>query len=460
MSARHKRKEAATPVPVIVDRSRPGVKLTEEQLQARAEILMAHGRSKRHLLSGHAGSGKTTTLVELVRALAGRTKLAVCAPTHKAVGVIARKLMDSGISGVPCSTLQSLMSLEPQQEDEDRVVWKRRKNPAPIDADFVIIDESSMIGAELYQLIERYLYRQFVLFVGDDAQLPPVNEDASPTFDTLSRSHLPTVIRQSADNPVLACVNEIRALQDHDDMDWSWMKAAKAPPKGVYLPSRDSLDTWLKKAFTSEDFLKDNDAFRVLCYTNKRVEALNRKVRYFIYGETPTPFSPGERVLSRSTIMRDAVVELATNEEAVVDEISEALYRHDFKDGPPGTGLKAWSSLLPAWRVKLLRDNGMEVTVYMPRKYSDVTSITARLADEARKVDRRRWRDLFAYKQSLADLRHVYAMTTHCSQGSTFQSTFVDVNDIRRCEQSDLLTCKRLLYVAATRCTTGLFFVV
>lgn len=460
MSARHKRKEAATAVPVIIDRSRPGVQLTEEQLQARAEILMAYGKGKRHLLSGFAGAGKTVTLVEVVRALAGRMKVHVSAPTHKAVGVIDRKLMDAGISGVPSSTLQSLLSLEPHPEDDERVVWRRRKNPSPIDADMIIIDESSMLGAELCQLIDRHLYRQFVLFVGDDAQLPPVNEDASPTFDTRSHSHLPTVIRQSADNPVLACVNEIRALQDREDMDWSWMRAAKAPPKGVYLPNRGSLDAWLKKAFTSEEFVKDNDAFRYLAYRNKQVEAINQKVRYFIYGETSTPFSPGERVLSRSTIMRDAVVELATNEEAVVDEISEAMYRHDFKDGPPGSGLKGWPSLLPAWRVKLLRDNGMEVTVYMPRKFSDVASITARLADEARKVDRRRWRDLFAYKQSLADLRHVYAMTTHCAQGSTFSNCFVDVQDIRRCESSDLLTAKKLLYVASSRPTTGLFFVV
>lgn len=456
MSARHKHKRAATPPPeVVIDENYRGPILTDEQKTAKAEILVAAGKPRgRHVLTGYAGAGKTTVLVDVVRTLAKGGALAVCAPTHKAVAVITRKLTEAGIEGIPCSTVQSLLSLEPVPGEDEKVEWRRRKNAEPITAAVVIIDECSMVGADLFDHIERYLRPAFVLFVGDPAQLPPVNEDDSPTFATRSKSHLGTVIRQEADNPVLATVTAIRALQDTDDMTWDWCAPAKAPPRGVYLP--EALDLWLQKAFLSEEFRKDNDTFRYLCYTNSKVATVNARIRHWIYGPTDTPFSPGERVLLRAPIVRNNTVILANNEEAMVEKIAASEYIHGFKQG--FAGVEAWTARIPSWEVTLLRDNGDSETVHMPRNDRDVVRVTDRLAKEAR-TDKDRWGHLYGFKNSVARLQHVYALTIHTSQGSTFKSVFVDLPDIKKRMRDNIEEMKRLLYVAASRPTTGLFFV-
>lgn len=66
-------------------------------------------------------------------------------------------------------------------------------------------------------------------------------------------------------------------------------------------------------------------------------------------------------------------------------------------------------------------------------------------------MDWKRWSDRHEFRQSIARLQAVYALTTHNNQGSTFGSVFVDVADIRRRQRSNLLEFKQMLYVAATR---------
>lgn len=456
MSARHKHKKAAPPAPAVVtDENYRGPVLTEEQKTAKAEILVAAGKPRgRHVLTGYAGAGKTTVLVDVVRTMAKGSTLAVCAPTHKAVAVITRKLAEAGIEGVPCSTVQSLLSLEPVPGEDEKVEWRRRRNAEPIAANTVILDECSMVGQDLFQHIQRYLYSAFVLYVGDPAQLPPVNEDDSPTFGTNSKSHLSTVIRQEADNPVLQTVTAIRALQDTDEMTWDWCKPAKAPPRGVYLP--EALDLWLQKAYLSAEFKKDNDTFRYLCYTNAKVAAVNSRIRHWIYGRTDTPFSPGERVLLRAPVVRDRTIILQNNEEAMVEEIVPSNYAHSFKKG--FGGVESWATSVPSWQVTLLRDNGITEKVHMLRDDRMMTRVTDRLAQEAR-TDPERWGHLYGFKNSVARLQHVYALTIHTSQGSTFKSVFVDLPDIKKRMKGNVEEMKRLLYVAASRPTTGLFFV-
>ena len=48
-----------------------------------------------------------------------------------------------------------------------------------------------------------------MIFVGDPAQLPPVGEVASETFAVENRSHLTTIVRQAAGNPILAAAGII-----------------------------------------------------------------------------------------------------------------------------------------------------------------------------------------------------------------------------------------------------------
>ena len=352
--------------------------LNEGQDKALAEIMAACKPGEQYLLTGYAGSGKTTLMQKIAERLRTlKLSVAMTAPTHKAVAVLARKLREAGIEGVNCTTIHSLLSLT-GKPDGDRLKFERKKHAQPIKEDVVVIDEASMVDAALIRHIKRHLQNSFVLFVGDPAQLPPVGETESEAFQVMRRSHLDTIVRQASDNPVLAATHVIRANQGQETMDWSWVMAARAKPFGVYLPGRKA-DAWMRKCFTSEEFKADPDSFRYLCWTNDRVAEVNKKVRGWIYGDRiPTPFMAGERALVRQPIIRDRMILLNTNEEATVEDIAADTYTHPFASG---LGVDAWVGEVPSWRVMLRTDDGIDVEVHMPRDDRAYNRVIARVTD-------------------------------------------------------------------------------
>jgi exodeoxyribonuclease-5 len=429
--------------------------LTADQQKAADEILNAHERGARHLLTGYAGSGKTFLMQHLARQWRGRgLSVALTAPTHKAVAVLKKKIVEAGIEGVPCLTIFSLLGLRPKIQ-ADREIYVRDKRAQPVTADVVVIDECSMLGEDLMAHIRRHLPLTFVLFVGDPAQLPPVGEVASQAFDATRRSHLNTIVRQSADNPLLAAAHAIREGQGKP-VDWSWCKTAAAAPLGVYLPGT-SADDWMRQGFLSPAFEEDPDNFRYLAWTNARVAEVNQKIRRWRYGDRAVvPFVPGEFALIRKPVIMDKTVLFNTNEEAEVSGIERSRIDHYVRkvgDFP------SWTATVPTWRVTLVRQNYGPVPVEMVADAGAYNRAIARITDEATGGCRDRWEHLQEFKESLATLQSIYAMTVHTSQGSTFCNAFVDIPDIRRRANSNPLEMQQMLYVAATRPSRALVLV-
>src|SRR3984885_2232813 len=279
--------EPAEPTPVEELSTDPD--LTTDQAEALRKIEAAYEPGGFYLLTGHAGSCKTYLMQRLTKTmLAKRRRIVLSAPTHKAVAVLARKLSEADIRDVPCRTIHSILSLTPQPRT-DRLVFERERNAEPVTADVVVVDECSMVSEDLYRHIKRHLLNAFVLFVGDPAQLPPVGEAESQTFATKNQSHLTTIVRQAAGNPILAAASIIRASQGGPaDMSWCVSSALK-DKQGIFLPAEAS-HRWMKKAFTSQEFDADPDSFRYLAWTNSRVRQVNEMIRAWRYGTNiPTP---------------------------------------------------------------------------------------------------------------------------------------------------------------------------
>ena len=217
--------EPAAPTPV------------EELAEALRKIEAAYEPGGFYLLTGHAGSGKTYLMQRLTKnMLAKRRRIVLSAPTHKAVAVLARKLVEANVRDVPCRTIHSILSLTPKPRT-DRLVFERERDAEPVTADVVVVDECSMVSEDLYRHIKRHLPSAFGLFVGDPAQLPPVGEVESQTFATKNRSHLTTIVRQAAGNPILAAASIIRASQG-GPADMSWCAPSALENKyGIFLPS-------------------------------------------------------------------------------------------------------------------------------------------------------------------------------------------------------------------------------
>jgi hypothetical protein len=352
--------------------------LTADQVEALRQIEAAYEPSGFYLLTGHAGSGKTYLMQQLTKnMLATRRRIVLSAPTHKAVAVLARKLSEANIRDVPCRTIHSILSLTPKPR-ADRLVFERDRDAEPVTADVVVVDECSMVSEDLYRHIKRHLPNAFVLFVGDPAQLPPVGEVESQTFTTRNRSHLTTIVRQAAGNPILAAANIIRASQGGmADMSWC-VPAALENKYGIFLPS-DAAHRWMKKAFTSPEFDTDPDTFRYLAWTNSRVRQVNEMIRAWRYGANiPTPFMPGESALFRSPVIIDGAIIFANNQEARVLAIERSTFSHEIEEAD---GVPKWTASIPSWRITLRDDEGAEKAVHMHSDEREFQRVVERIKE-------------------------------------------------------------------------------
>lgn len=110
-------------------------------------------------LSGGPGTGKSHTVVELVKRFGG--KVVVAAPTGKAV---------SGLKGrldVECGTLHRLLGIRGMMD----ILYGK----TVLDADMVVVDECSMIDVGMWgALLRAVCTGTRLVLVGDHDQLPPV----------------------------------------------------------------------------------------------------------------------------------------------------------------------------------------------------------------------------------------------------------------------------------------------
>ena len=140
-------------------------------------------------VTGGAGTGKTLVLGRAYKELSRKYLVALCAPTGRA----AKRIYE--LTGIRARTIHKL--LEYPQPDDDPVLdddgnpvpitnEPRRDATNPFDEDVIIVDESSMVGPELYRQLIAALRKGSgaIRFFGDNNQLLPV-EEGDPPFRTV-----------------------------------------------------------------------------------------------------------------------------------------------------------------------------------------------------------------------------------------------------------------------------------
>jgi exodeoxyribonuclease V alpha subunit len=136
----------------------PTENLSEEQ-QAAVNMALAHPLT---ILTGGPGTGKTTCLKSLIITLAAQHKrFALASPTGRA----AKHLSEA--TGHPASTIHRLLEYSP-------VEGFQRNEENPLDLDFLVVDEASMLDLLLTNhLLKAIRPGTHVLFVGDVNSFPP-----------------------------------------------------------------------------------------------------------------------------------------------------------------------------------------------------------------------------------------------------------------------------------------------
>lgn len=277
------------------------------------------------LLKGYAGTGKTFItkgLTEYFRAIGRNYVLA--APTGKASKVIASKTKSPAYT--IHKTIYSFDDIAEYRDDDtdgtETFKFYAQLAVNSLSADTVyIVDEASMIAdvyqeAEFFRFGTGYLLADFlkfvnldhndhskkVIFIGDDAQLPPVGMNFSPALDAeyLFRKHharstgyeLSEVVRQKSESGVIANAIPLRkSLQakvfNQLVIDFGYSDVRK-------VEHQDLMTHYLESCGG-----KINGEAIVIAHSNSDVGDYNRRIREHFFPGCPEVM-PGDKVMAVS----------------------------------------------------------------------------------------------------------------------------------------------------------------
>lgn len=427
------------PIPAVL----PGIDLSRQQWEALQALEdFVHSDEKIYLLTGYAGTGKTTLLQALIARLHqqydGRA-IALTALSNKATKVLQAMAYRWGCE-VDCMTCCKLLGLRPVIDKEtggQKFEPDRDRKNLTTEYDLVVVDECSMINQEMWDLlinsVSQLTQGTKLLFVGDSAQLPPVGEEEAPCFERIfHRSDLTEVIRYGGAIGLLA--EEVRTNLDRPMMPRPQSDRNPTNTEGIFTLPLPHWEKLMLRAFTSSAYERDPDQVRVLAYTNQRVNYLNNKIRAAIYGDKAARFVAGERLVAKNLCLgRDSIL-LQTSEECTV--------------------LDAYLTRFEGWLVWELE---IETEEHQERKLKvlhedEQPRLKGLLSDYAEK---KQWMSFWDFKQLFHDVSYAYSLTVHKSQGSTFQDVFVDVPNLML--NRKVIERNQLYYVAFTRAAKRLF---
>ena len=445
----------------------PGIYANYGQLNALSNPKkFALGESIMYLLTGYSGSGKTTIIQAWLRDLRadGYTgRVVFTAPTNKAANVLRGMVNQWGLQ-VECLTCAKLLGLKPVLDYETgRQRFKKSYSEESViqDYDLVVVDEASMVNEELWgYLAEEANMFTRILFMGDPAQLPPVNEAISLAFlEIEDKSHLSEVMRYRGS--IAAMADDIRKNLGRRSEPFFSSEYTEDGSEGLFVQELKDWNQTIVKLFSSDNYIQDPNYCRVLAYTNKRVSGLNTMIRAAIRGKNAPRFVEGDRLIAADHYSTPSpfggghTTILSTSAEMEVMSVSVGMEGR--------------------WKVYFLDilrfEDGVQklIPVLHEDSQNEFDRTQKELKQQATNGRKERWREWHENHQRFAHVDYAYALTVHKSQGSTFRNVFVDVANILTNKRRNMVQMpgqankvqvyerNQLLYVAMTRPSHRLF---
>ena len=325
------------------------------------DAVLRHGVS---VLTGGPGTGKSRTVATLVR-LAGKRGLtvALAAPTGRA----AKRLEELG--DAPASTLHRLLGAQGPWTSAGRAGAApfARGEEWPLDAELVVVDETSMLDVELAAaLLDACADGTHLLLVGDPAQLPSIGPGRVLAdlieSGTVPVTELTTLYRQAEGGAIARLATAVRggelARVDSPDREVVVVPAAGSAeaahrvvqlvgdsiPRALGIPAADvQVVTPVHKGPAGTVEL------------NRALKALLNPGRGTVSG-----FDPGDRVVATANHLEAEPAGFANGEVGVVAEAADGAVTVEFASGPARVTGRALADLRHGWAVTVHRAQGSE----------------------------------------------------------------------------------------------------
>lgn len=379
--------------------------LTPEQFRVKSLITRSLLNNKSCCLTGAAGTGKTTVLKFLINELQQFKNISAVAPTHQACSVLR------SVTNQPVATIASVLK---KIKEIDYLTGEITFNPRKFQSNkrgLIIIDESSMLSSNDVLTFANNYPKSTFLFVGDKYQLPPVNDEDFSIFDYFPTHELMTNMRCGKGNAMFDLIESIRKSEMSiptiefggnvhnvkiDNIDGS------IPIIVYFNNTRKKWNNWILNRI-SGGVINNNIKF----IANENIGYDRQTSQYIIKNGTifnPTFVYQKEKKIDGLNI---EYWELGYQEKTLsyLDEFNKSLFENFLKP--------------------------FEV--------------------------RGDWVNYYKYKSLFPDIDLAYSVTSHKTQGSTFHSSIVDLDDFLKIQKFKIK--KSALYVATSRNKESLFII-
>lgn len=435
-------------------------------------------------ISGPGGTGKTFITNYIIRHCKFSDSIIRCAaPTHKACRVLSNAL-----NGKKVDTIQSLLGLRLNLSLEDFNPVRPQfdpigRNKLQDKTDYtrlLIIDEASMIPTKLYNYLIKVCKDKWckVITIGDASQLSPVNERKSIAFaNNNDIYYLKEIVRQEANNPITDLLKIVR--DDIKNKTYRFVDYLNVYPnryneigEGYSVVPKAQFANIIAREFNNPEYTSNIDMYRVIAYTNIAVSSWNNYVRNIIVKDAyKSVLTRNDLIMSYKNLVDEFNSQILINsEEYIVKDISDFV---DKKYGFKGIMVKFQAihggKVTPP--ILIINHKDRETLVAY---YNIVNNMMKDAMNETdHSVRTKLWRKYYEFKNKYLlctnildkndptkivldrDIDYGFAITSHKSQGSTYENVFADLNDMLYDKNGHVYTnvddVLRRVYVAFSR---------
>lgn len=431
-------------------------------------FLVSRDERKAFILRGYAGTGKTSVVSALVRALAGLKQACILlAPTGRAAKVLSR------YSGSPAYTIHKQIYRQNQLGAEAFSLSDNLHRNT-----LFIVDEASMLSGNrdnavfgsgcLLDDLVRYVYngqRCSLLLLGDDAQLPPVGSLNSPALDAdfmtnyqlqITNYQLTQVARQALDSGILSEATRIR-----NELGNEGISELAILPNGkdiIRLKGEEVIErleeSWREAG--AEETL-------IIARSNKMTNLYNQGVRARVLWKEDE-LSNGDRVMvSKNNYFWTEAYEdlefLANGDMLEITRLTNVheLYGFHFAKASLRSVDYNWEIEALVWLDTLTTDSP-------EANYTLQKELFSRIAEDYPEIRNKKELVKRIYESpyyNALQIRYAYCVTCHKAQGGQWRNVFIDsglteewMNGLTETEKREYL---RWLYTAVTRATGKIY---